>query len=61
VSKRWIYDAADPGFLADLDITLTPGQEFDAPDDWAPEPNPHPVYKPATPAKKPAPAIAPQE
>jgi hypothetical protein len=56
---RWIYNANDPGFLADLSLTLTPGQEFDAPDDWLPEPNPHPVYKPAT--KKSAPAIAPQE
>jgi hypothetical protein len=57
---RWIYDANDPGFLADLSLTLTPGQEFDAPDDWAPEPNPHPVYKPAA-TKKSAPPKAPQE
>jgi len=55
VSKRWVYDALDSGRLSDLDLALEPGQEFDAPDDWLPEPNPHPVYKPA---KKPAPKPA---
>jgi hypothetical protein len=59
VSKRWLYDANDSGYLADLGIELKPGDEFDAPDEWLPEPNPHPVYKPAS--KKSAPAIAPQE
>ena len=51
MAKRWKYDDPNPGHLADLNLTLEPGQEFDAPDDWAPEPNPHPVYKPVSPAK----------
>lgn len=48
---RWKYDDPNPGRLADLDILLRPGQEFDAPDDWLPEPNPHPVYKPVSPVR----------
>lgn len=63
--SRWLYDASDPGTLGALDLDLQPGDEFDAPDDWLPEPNPHPVYKPAKskPAKPPesAPPSAPQE
>lgn len=51
--SRWLYAAADPAFIPDLDLTLQPGDEFDAPDDWLPEPNPHPVYKPVG---KPAPS-----
>lgn len=60
---RWKYDAADPGRLNALDLDLEPGQEFDAPDDWAPEPNPHPVYRPvnAAPAAKSAPTPAPEQ
>lgn len=57
---RWKYDAADPGRLNALDLDLEPGQEFDAPDDWLPEPNPHPVYKPLNQAKS-APAPAPEQ
>lgn len=56
--SRWIYDAADPGVLSDLNLRLEPGQEFEAPDDWLPEPNPHPVYKPV---QKPAPKPDPEE
>ena len=61
---RWKYDAADPGRLNALDLDLEPGQEFDAPDDWLPEPNPHPVYKPVSdnkPPAKSAPAQAPEQ
>ena len=50
--SRWIFDHPTPGHLVDLGLDLEPGQEFDAPDEWKPEPNPHPVYKPAD--KKPA-------
>ena len=56
---HWIYDAADPGTLTELNLALQPGQEFEAPDDWKPEPNPHPVFKPVRP--KSAPAQAPEE
>lgn len=58
--SRWIYDAADPGVLADLNLRLEPGREFDAPEDWLPEPNPHPVYKPVKP-KPEAPKPEPEE
>jgi hypothetical protein len=57
--SRWKYDAADPGHLLELDLDLQPGDEFDAPDDWQPEPNPHPVYKPVS--KKTTPIAAPKE
>lgn len=57
--SKWIYDDPNPGFLLELDLDLEPGQEFDAPDSWQPEPNPHPVYKPAS--KKPTPTAAPKE
>jgi hypothetical protein len=62
---RWLYDHTDPGTLGELNLDLQPGDEFDAPDDWLPEPNPHPVYKPtlrpvSKPNKEPAPP-APQE
>ena len=59
---RYRYDDPNPGHLAELNLTLEPGQEFDAPNDWEPSPNPHPVYKPATPGKptKSAPS-APEE
>ena len=57
--SRWIYDAADPGVLSDLNLRLEPGQEFDAPEDWLPSPDPHPVFKPvlvSKPADEPKPA-----
>jgi hypothetical protein len=64
MSKRWKY-LGEPGTLVDdaLTIDLETGQEFDAPDSFLPEPNPHPLFKPVTaaPAAKPAPATAPQE
>lgn len=56
--SRWTFDHPTPGHLSDLDLVLEPGQEFDAPDDWQPEPNPHPVFKPV---EKPAPDRAPKE
>ena len=61
--SRWIYQADGPGTLGELNLELQPGDEFEAPDDWLPEPNPHPVYKPqAKPAPaKSAPAPAPEE
>lgn len=59
MTKQWIYDDPNPGQLRDLNLVLEPGQVFDAPDDWLPEPNPHPVYKPAT--KKTAPSKASEE
>lgn len=46
MTKRWLYDDPNPAQLPDLELTLEPHQEFDAPDDWAPSPNPHPVFKP---------------
>lgn len=58
--RRWLYDASDPGVLTELDLELSPGQEFEAPDSWQPEPTPHPVYKPIADIKS-APAQAPQE
>lgn len=57
--RKWRYEAADPGVLGELNLLLQPGDVFDAPDEWEPYPNPHPVYKPAD--KKPAPAPAPEE
>jgi hypothetical protein len=59
---RWIYEGDSPGTLVDGDlmVDVEPGKEFDAPDDWQPEPNPHPLYKPVA-QKPPAPAKAPQE
>ena len=56
MSKRWIYEGADPARLSDLNVLVQPGDEFDAPDDWLPEPNPHPILKPAHPKSAPAPA-----
>lgn len=47
MTKRWKYDDPNPARLPDLNLELEPGQEFDAPDEWLPEPNPHPVFKPA--------------
>lgn len=55
---RWLYDGNDPGTLGELNLDLQPGDEFDAPDDWAPFPSPHPVYKPAK-SKPPKPESAP--
>ena len=57
---RWVYEGDSPGQLVDGDlyVDVEPGKEFDAPDDWKPEPYPHPVYKLVA---KPAPAKAPQE
>ena len=55
--SRWIYSAADSGRLNELDLDLEPGQEFEAPDEWLPEPNPHPVYRPAS-VRESAPAPA---
>lgn len=59
---RYKYLGADPCQLVDGEffIDLEPGQEFDAPEAFAPQPNPHPLYQPVTQAK-PAPATAPQE
>ena len=47
MTKRWVYDDPNPAQLPELGLELKPGQEFDAPDNWLPEPNPHPVFKPA--------------
>lgn len=61
---RFKYLGADPCQLVDGEfvIDLEPGQEFDAPDSFAPEPNPHPSFKSVgTAPTKPAPAPAPQE
>ncbi len=54
MTKRWVYDDPNPANFPEFGLTLTPGQEFDAPDDWLPEPNPHPVFKPAGAQKAPA-------
>lgn len=62
MSRRWRYNALDPGHLdisfelgRPFEIDLEPGQEFDVPDDdWLPEPNPHPVFQPVT-GKSPSP------
>jgi hypothetical protein len=61
MTTRWKYTATDPCQLVDGEfvINLEPGQEFDAPDSFTPEPNPHPSFKPVSP--KSAPAKAPQE
>jgi hypothetical protein len=62
VATRWKYDDPNPGHLAELDLTLEPYQEFDAPDGWEPNPNPSPVFKPVRPAKaNSAPTTAPSE
>lgn len=58
MSKRWLYVAADPGHLSELNLRLEPGEEFEAPEDWQPEPNPHPSFRPVVP--KSAPAQAPE-
>ena len=55
--SRWKYDDPNPAQLPELGLTLEPFAEFDAPDEWQPEPNPHPVFKPVD---KPAPK-APKE
>ena len=47
MTKKWKYDDPNPASFPELGLTLEPGQEFEAPDDWLPEPNPHPVFKPA--------------
>jgi hypothetical protein len=52
MTKRWKYDDPNPANLPELGLSLEPGQEFDAPDEWLPEPNPHPVFKPADKAPK---------
>lgn len=60
---RYKYTGSDPCQLVDGEfvIDLEPGQEFDAPDSFVPEPNPHPSFRPATGTPKSAPATAPQE
>jgi len=55
--SRWVFDHATAARLSELELDLEPGQEFDAPDDWKPEPYPHPIYREVT---KPAPK-APKE
>jgi hypothetical protein len=61
MTTRYKYTGSDPCQLVDGEfvINLEPGQEFDAPDSFTPEPNPHPSFKPVSP--KSAPAKAPQE
>ena len=49
---RWKYDDPNPGHLYELNLTLEPYQEFDAPEDWEPNPNPSPVFKPVSKATK---------
>ena len=61
MSKRWLYAALDPGDLRELNLRLEPGQEFEAPDDWLPEPNPHPCFRPVDVPDKSAPAQAPEQ
>lgn len=64
MSTRWKYTAADSCQLVDGEfvIDLEPGQEFDAPDSFAPEPDPHPSFqRVSAPPSKSAPAQAPQE
>lgn len=34
--------------LASINVELVPGEIFLAPDDWAPVPDPHPLYVPVT-------------
>jgi len=58
--SRWKYTDTQPAILQDLDVILEEGTEFDAPDDWLPEPYPHPVYVRVD-VVDPAPAAAPQE
>lgn len=60
--NRFKYTGSDPCQLIDGEffIDLEPGQEFDAPDSFVPEPDPHPSFQPVTQAKT-APAKAPQE
>ena len=62
MTSRWIYQGADPARLPELNVVLQPGDEFDAPDDWLPEPYPHPILKPTvSPPSNSAPAPAPVE
>lgn len=63
---RWKYTGSDPCQLIDGEfaVDLAPGQEFDAPESFIPEPNPHPSFRAVTavaPPLKSAPAPAPQE
>jgi hypothetical protein len=60
---RYTYTGLDPCQLVDGEfvVNLEPGQEFDAPDSFVPEPNPHPSFQPVNAKAKSAPATAPQE
>lgn len=66
--SRWRYQGESPAILREQDRfkgfffehELAPGDEFDAPDDWVPEPNPHPLYVPVE-ADKPTVAPSSQE
>lgn len=68
--SRWRYQGESPAILREQDRfkelfferELEPGQEFEAPDNWVPEPNPHPLYAPVGDATKPTTvAPSPQE
>ena len=68
--SRWRYQGESPAILREQDRfkgffferELAPGDEFDAPDGWVPEPNPHPLYVPVSDAfAKPTAPPSPQE
>lgn len=52
MANRYRYLGESPGILRENDnwknfhfeFALEPGDEFDAPEGWRPEPYPHPVY-----------------
>lgn len=46
--------------LRAIKVDLIPGEVFEAPDDWMPEPNPHPLFEPAGEKRQRTPPTTPE-